>query len=263
MKNNIERAIILFNDKPKKGLDFLIRNHFLEYDPDIVAEFLLTTPGLSKFSIGQFIGTRDDFSIAVLRSFCGKIDFTGMEADEALRLFLQLFRLPIESEQIDRVMENFSMTYFADNPSNFEAPLGSGGVDSVYMLAYSLIFLNTLNHNPKVPASRKKSKEQFVKENVLQNPGFPSLRLEGMFDRIMANEFKTDTQYVEKIYERIRAFNHEEKTTKDTIKRSANVLQSGEHFLKYGRMGKPHMRFVYVSDDEDCLYWCELSKESH
>lgn len=40
----------------------------------------------------------------------------------------------------------------------------------------------------------------------------------------MANEFKTDTQYVEKIYERIRAFNHEEKPTRDTIKRSTNVL---------------------------------------
>jgi hypothetical protein len=30
-----------------------------------------------------------------------------------------------------------------------------------------------------------------------------------MYKRIMANEFKTDTQYVEKIYERIRAFNPE------------------------------------------------------
>jgi brefeldin A-inhibited guanine nucleotide-exchange protein len=98
MKNNIERAIILFNEKPKKGLDYLIRNQLLDYDPDNVAEFLLTTPGLSKFSIGQFIGTRDDFNIAVLRSYCNKIDFTGMEADEALRLFLSQFRLPIESE---------------------------------------------------------------------------------------------------------------------------------------------------------------------
>lgn len=52
MKNHIERAIILFNEKPKRGLDFLIKNNLLEYDPDIIAEFLLTTPGLSKFAIG-------------------------------------------------------------------------------------------------------------------------------------------------------------------------------------------------------------------
>ncbi len=130
----------------------------------------------------------------------------------------------------------------------------------MYVLAYSLIFLNTLNHNPNIPPSRKKSKEQFIKENLYQNPGYPVSKLEEMFARIMAHEFKTDTQYVEKIYERIRAFNHEE-TTKDTIKRSTNILQAGEHFLKFGRIGKPHMRFVYVSDDEESIFWCVLNND--
>jgi hypothetical protein len=77
----------------------------------------------------------------------------------------------------------------------------------------------------------------------------------------MENEFKTDTQYVEKIYERIKAFNHEE-TTRDTIKRSTNILQAGERFLKYGRMGKPHMRFVQVSEKEDFIYWYEYDNSS-
>jgi brefeldin A-inhibited guanine nucleotide-exchange protein len=63
MKNNIERAIILFNEKPKKGIDFLIKNELINDDSSMVAEFLLTTPGLSKFSIGQFIGMREDFNI--------------------------------------------------------------------------------------------------------------------------------------------------------------------------------------------------------
>jgi hypothetical protein len=95
----------------------------------------------------------------------------------------------------------------------------------------------------------------------LANPGFPVQKLEDMYSRIMANEFKTDTQYVEKIYERIRAFNHEEKPTRETIKRSTNVLQAGEFFLKFGRMGKPHMRYVQVSDDEEMIYWYEVSQE--
>ena len=72
----------------------------------------------------------------------------------------------------------------------------------------------------------------------------------------MTSEFKTDTQFVEKIYERIRAFNHEE-TTKETIKRSTTILQTGENFLKFCRLGKPHLRYVYVSDDEKNIYWCE------
>ena len=79
-----------------------------------------------------------------------------------------------------------------------------------------------------------------------------------MYDRIMRKEFKTDTQYVEKIYERIRAFTHMESTTKDTIKKSSNILQTGEYFLKYGRHGKPHKKFIYVSDDEESLFWCVM-----
>jgi hypothetical protein len=158
-------------------------------------------------------------------------------------------------------MESFSATYYADNPALFDPPLGKGGVDSVYVLAYSLIFLNTLNHNPSVLPERKLTKEMFRKQNLYSNPGFPVCKLDDIYARIMKQEFKTDTQYVEKIYERIRAFNHEE-TTKDTIKRSANVLQAGEHFLKFGRMGKPHMRFVYVSDDEESIFWCELKEEA-
>ena len=31
--------------------------------------------------------------------------------------------------------------------------------------------------------------------------------------------------------------------------------------MKFGRMGKPHMRFVQVSDDEEMIYWYEVSRE--
>jgi Sec7-like guanine-nucleotide exchange factor len=62
----------------------------------MIAEFMLATPGLSKFAIGQYLGKRDDFHIEVLKAFCNKIDFTGMEIDEAMRLFLGTFRLPGE-----------------------------------------------------------------------------------------------------------------------------------------------------------------------
>lgn len=69
-----------------------------------------------------------------------------MEIDEAMRLFLQQFRLPGEGQQIDRIIEQFSSTYYIDNKSQFN------DLDSAYVLAYSLIFLNTLNHNPNVNA---------------------------------------------------------------------------------------------------------------
>lgn len=65
---------------------------------------------------------------------------------------------------IDRIMESFSATYYKDNTNDFDISedLRGGGLDGVYVLAYSLIFLNTLNHNPKIAASRRLTKEQFV-----------------------------------------------------------------------------------------------------
>lgn len=48
----------------------------------------------------------------VLREFVGLFDFCGVGLVAALRDFLRTFRLPGESQQIERVMEAFSDEYF-------------------------------------------------------------------------------------------------------------------------------------------------------
>jgi Sec7-like guanine-nucleotide exchange factor len=115
MKTILERAIILFNDNPKAGIDFLLKHQVIEYDPITIAELLLTTPGLSKYSIGQYLGKKDEFNLEVLTAFCQKIDFRGIEIDEAMRLFMAQFRLPGEGQQIDRIIEQFAVTYYSDH----------------------------------------------------------------------------------------------------------------------------------------------------
>lgn len=67
----------------------MIKQKLIDNDPSSIAEFLLTTPGLSKFAIGQYIGLKDPNSLEVLREFTNKIEFIGMEVDEAMRLYLQ------------------------------------------------------------------------------------------------------------------------------------------------------------------------------
>ena len=42
----------MFNEKPKKGIDYLVKHSLIEYEPEVIAEFMLTTPGLSKLAIG-------------------------------------------------------------------------------------------------------------------------------------------------------------------------------------------------------------------
>ena len=58
-----------------------------------------------------------------------------------MRLFLESFRLPGEAQKINRIMESFGSHYHRQCPHLFK------NADAVYILAYSVILLNTDQHN--------------------------------------------------------------------------------------------------------------------
>lgn len=72
---------------------------------------------------------------------CAFVDGSGLVA---CRLFLTGFRLPGEAQKIDRLMEKFAEQYLSCNPEAFKT------ADVAYVLAYSVIMLNTDAHNPQV-----------------------------------------------------------------------------------------------------------------
>lgn len=53
-------------------------------------------------------------------------------------------RLPGEAQKIDRLMEKFAERFVKCNPGSFKS------ADVAYVLAYSVIMLNTDAHNPQV-----------------------------------------------------------------------------------------------------------------
>lgn len=65
----------------------------------------------------------------------------GQTFDQAMRLFLESFRLPGEAQKINRIMESFGSHYHQQCPALFK------NADAVYILAYSVILLNTDQHN--------------------------------------------------------------------------------------------------------------------
>jgi hypothetical protein len=78
-----------------------------------------------------------------------------MPFEEAIRLYLESFRLPGEAQKIYRIMDSWSQHYFAQSPGGF------ANADAVHVLAFSVIILNTDQHNttarrpglpPRVPA---------------------------------------------------------------------------------------------------------------
>lgn len=103
--------------------------------------FLRNTTGLNATMIGDYLGEREEFPMKVMHAYVDSFDFKEMNFGEAIRFFLRGFRLPGEAQKIDRIMEKFAERFCKCNPDSFSS------ADTAYVLAYSVIMLNTDAHN--------------------------------------------------------------------------------------------------------------------
>ncbi|XP_021101153.1 Golgi-specific brefeldin A-resistance guanine nucleotide exchange factor 1 isoform X6 [Heterocephalus glaber] len=133
-----------FNQKPKKGIQFLQEKGLLTIPMDNteVAQWLRENPRLDKKMIGEFVSDRKN--IDLLESFVSTFSFQGLRLDEALRLYLEAFRLPGEAPVIQRLLEAFTEHWRNCNGSPF------ADSDACFALAYAVIMLNTDQHNHNV-----------------------------------------------------------------------------------------------------------------
>ncbi|OIW18996.1 hypothetical protein TanjilG_20269 [Lupinus angustifolius] len=183
-KLELQEGISLFNRKPKKGIEFLINANKVGDSPEDIAAFLKDASGLNKTLIGDYLGEREELSLKVMHAYVDSFNFQGMEFDEAIRAFLQGFRLPGEAQKIDRIMEKFAERYCKCNPKAFSS------ADTAYVLAYSVIMLNTDAHNPMV--KNKMSADDFIRNNrgIDDGKDLPDEYLRSLFERISRNEIK-------------------------------------------------------------------------
>ncbi|XP_020226375.1 ARF guanine-nucleotide exchange factor GNOM [Cajanus cajan] len=176
-----------FNRDTKKGLEFLQGSHLLpdKLDPQSVACFFRYTAGLDKNLIGDFLGNHDEFCVEVLHEFARTFDFKDMMLDTALRLFLETFRLPGESQKIQRVLEAFSERYYEQSPHIL------ANKDAALLLSYSIIMLNTDQHNSQV--KKKMTEDDFIRNNRRINGGsdLPREFLTELYHSICKNEIQT------------------------------------------------------------------------
>ncbi|MCO5614571.1 hypothetical protein L7F22_068854 [Adiantum nelumboides] len=170
----------------KKGFEYLQGIHLLpeKLDPSNVACFFRFTPGLDKTVVGDFLGDPDEFALQVLEEFTRSFDFRGMSLDVAMRIFLETFRLPGEAQKIHRVLEAFAARYHEQSPQVL------ADKDAAFLLAYSVILLNTDQHNSQV--KKKMSEEDFIRNNRGINGGqdLPRDYLSNLYKSIVKNEIK-------------------------------------------------------------------------
>ncbi|PWN50495.1 hypothetical protein IE53DRAFT_368864 [Violaceomyces palustris] len=184
-KTTLIESIRKFNYKPKRGIEDLIKHGFIRSrEPRDIARFLLYADGLNKAQIGEYLGEGEPENIAIMHAFVDLMNFESMQFTDALRRFLQAFRLPGEAQKIDRYMLKFAERYVAGNPQAF------ANADTAYVFAYSVIMLNTDAHNPQV--KHRMSLQDFIKNNsgIDDGKNLSEDYIRSVYEEIQNNEIK-------------------------------------------------------------------------
>lgn len=198
-KRQYRVGLNLFNKKPDRGISYLIRRGFLDNSPASVAKFLISRKGLSKQMIGEYLGNlQSPFSMAVLECFSHELDLSGMHVDVALRKFQSYFRMPGEAQKIERLIEIFSQRYCQCNldvVSHLRSP------DTVFVLAFAIIMLNTDLHTPNLKPEKRMSLPDFTKNlrGIDDCGDIDNEILTGIYTRVKANEFKPGSDHVSQV----------------------------------------------------------------
>ncbi|CAA7267940.1 unnamed protein product [Cyclocybe aegerita] len=182
-----------FNAKPKTGLAFLEENKIIYANPEMakarsLAIFLKGCTRIDKRLLGDFISKPDNLDL--LREFVCLFNFKDKPVAEAMRELLEAFRLPGESQQIARITETFAAIYFASGPAEIKSE------DATHVLAYSIIMLNTDQHNPQI---RKRMTIDDYKRNlrgVNDGSDFSSEFLQNIYDSIRKREIVMPEEHI-------------------------------------------------------------------
>jgi len=139
--------------------------------------------GSSENVAGAPENNEEDSSDLLIHKDTNGIWITG-RVDRGLRILMQEFRLAGEAQQINRIIEAFSNSFYSLSPG----PLRN--TDACYLLTYAVMMLHTDAHNPRV--SKKMSKPSFSASLAGCNDkhDFPKEYLSQIYDEITTKEFK-------------------------------------------------------------------------
>lgn len=174
-----------FNKKPKDGVAFLEKEQLIDTESPkararSIAHFLKESPLVDKRLLGDYISRQENGEI--LTEFMDLFDFRDIDVAEAMRALCEAFRLPGEAQQIARVTETFAAAYFATKPAGIRSE------DAVYVLAYSIIMLNTDLHNPQVTRRMTIADYQRNLRGVNDGVDFDADYLATIYDEIRRRE---------------------------------------------------------------------------
>ncbi|KAH3660494.1 hypothetical protein OGAPHI_007080 [Ogataea philodendri] len=186
-----------WNEKPQSGLDLLQEKGFIKDISDVseVARFLFEKSGrIDKKKLGELLAKPSNKEL--LKEFIDLLDFKNLRPDEALRMLLNNFRLPGEAQQIERIVEVFNHRYIscqdadsvAENGEEDEDQKVTPDQDSLFVLSFSIIMLNTDLHNPNVKKPMTLEDYQRNLRGCYKGKDFPQWYTEKIYHSIREKE---------------------------------------------------------------------------
>lgn len=250
-KKIIIRGATKFNENPKGGIAFLASQGIIENpdDPTCIAEFVKGTTRVDKKILGEFISKRSNEGL--LHAFMTQFDFRGLRVDEALRQLLNSFRLPGESQLIERIVTEFSEQYYEQ-----AQPVDIANKDAIYVLIYAVIMLNTDQHNPNLK-SKRMAFEDFAKNLRGVNDGkdFNPEFLRAIFESIKTREIILPEEHADR-----NAYDHAWKellikiqSTPDLVICDTNIFDA-DMFAATWKPIVATLSYVFMSATDDAVF---------
>ncbi|CAO3632700.1 unnamed protein product [Mucor hiemalis] len=108
----------------------------------------------------EWIGDGKPTSTAILESYMAHFDFEDVQLEQAFRDLCSKLHFKGETQQIDRILLQFSARYFECNPNSI-----FGSTDVVHAIVYSLLLLNTDLHVAQGD-HKKMTQSAFIKNTM-------------------------------------------------------------------------------------------------
>ncbi|KAG5645208.1 hypothetical protein DXG03_006726 [Asterophora parasitica] len=114
---------------------------------------------LAKEKIAEWLGGHGRINKLALHHYVDFFDFSGLRLDLAFRRLCAKLFLKGETQQVDRILEEFSRRYWECNPGGLY-----GSANIVHAVSYSLLLLNTDLHVADL--TTRMSRSQFVRNTL-------------------------------------------------------------------------------------------------
>lgn len=224
-KSDFIDCIRIWNEKPSKGFEALHEKGFIQdpSDDKEVASFLFTNSGrVDKRKLGELLAKPTNSKL--LKEFVNLLDFKNLRPDESLRILLSYFRLPGEAQQIERIVTIFSERYiecqdYTEEADEEDTEKVLPDVDSMIVLSFSIIMLNTDLYNPSVKKPMTLDDYQRNVRGTYNGTDFPSWYTEKIYysikekEIIMPEEHKGSQKYFENAWHSVVAEQESKKMT--------------------------------------------------